>query len=218
MNIIDQDKLGNNFKEKLVQESDDIIRELILLLLSNNLGASYEKVHNENLAISFWEEVNSIIENLINSNPRRAIGIAVFLITLPKHNDSSVEWKYRYLRGNGLAIMADKRLAECVQLFLETPQSLPLINLLLSFIDNTEIEQWDRSTALSTPEFFSMVAALKIAMNLEENPKSEASRKIAHAARLKLSSERVRNQIAWYLEIPDTKALAESLLENNRAS
>jgi hypothetical protein len=213
MNIIDQDKLGNNFKEKLVQESDDIIRELILLLLSNNLGASYEKVHDSKLATIAWMELTDNVEEMIKLNPSRALGIALFLVMLPVNNNENLEWKYRYLRGDGLSILMNESLTSLLQSFLGTSWAGQFASTLLAFI-NYPIENWSYEEAVSTPEFYSTIVALKVGINLRVNSSSELAIKIFNAAKARLSNSRVKEQIGWYLSIPDTKDLAESLLTN----
>lgn len=224
-------------------ETDEFLRQVILLVLENNLGASdelpnslyhqnrgYTSYDIANIATHLlgnhysrgfrvgdahhaWTRLNKILENLIEIDPLKAVALGMDLATLDISTDPSIEWRYRYLRGNGLAILASDKARPYL---LEYLQDNPDDFYGLSFYLTRLIIDWDldfsvAEIACSVPEFYSKVVAYKVALNLDSDPRPD----ITELAYKKLSMDYVRQQIEWYLEIEDTRELARSILQTS---
>ncbi len=197
----------NNLYNDLKTEQNFFDQVAILSFLTNNLGASYELIHDSEGAIHNWEEMNILLESMIEIDAERSFEFGLQLISLNKNNDTDLEWKHRYLRGNGLTILGSEKILLQLENHLRTVGNNSLSETLAKFIFTEEILDWDKQKAFSTPEFYSMVAGLKVCVYLSDE--FELQKKALE----RIQNERVQEQISWYLEIPDTKSLAESLLK-----
>ncbi len=191
-------------------EESEFNRNLIFSILMSNLGASFEKVHDAENAIAIWENLGHILTKLIDLSKEGALEIAVKFITLPRHENPNIEFKYRYLRGAGLGLLGDERLTILLSKFLKSKneESNLLYGTIICFIQNPEIENWNREKALSTPEFYFMVASLKIGILLAETSSSFKIQGLSEIVKAKLLSPLTVEQIRWYHDVSDTKDLA----------
>src|SRR5260221_3684565 len=190
-------------------EKDEFIRGLILSILTNGLGAAAEQGYKIEGGDP-WEKLNHLLLELIEFDIEKAFKAAVAFICVAENDNSEIEWRYRYLRGNGLALLGNERLMPLLNEFLkiDSQESDLLLNAIKQLMDRPEIANWNKEKAFSTPEFFSMIAALKIGIALGEPSQSLKAEELTLMAKNKLSNLRTLEQVRWYHEIPDTKALA----------
>ena len=70
----------------------------------------------------------------------------------------------------------------------------------------------DKKQAFSTPEFYSMVAALMVCVQLDPLIDFPLELNLNQYALSILENYDIQEKIAWYFEIPDTADLAKKLL------
>lgn len=189
---------------------DSIIGPMMLAILENSTGAMSELMHTLELDDS-WTRVNNLIDHIVSTDTNKAFEVAKAFILVPPSNEFKTEWHRRYLRGNGVAILYHHAMKDTLhQIILQTEKIFPLIPIFKQMLEINTLH-WSQEIALSTPEFFTKIAVLKLCADLGENETLPFIDRLAVMARHQLKNPELQAQIRWYLDIEDTKALAESL-------
>ncbi len=197
--------------DELDPQTDKFTYTVAMLVIKNCMGAHSERMHNPAVAEGIWQEVNLLAGGLIESDPEQALLTGLQLAILKTSPEQQQEWAYRYLRGVGLTILADTRIAP--QLRYKPGSGLesyvpPLLHLMAELITSSAIDGFLKEQAFSTPEFYARMIATLVAINMN----GVQILPITQLAYKRLAQEHFRAQVKWYLEIADTRELAEILL------
>jgi len=229
MSNLNKAKINEVF-QRYSEITDPAIRALILLILENNWGEAYEKeVYEEKqgkkfdeaaataiLAEEVWNKIEEYSADIVNSNPEQAFWMAITLICLPRHLDSTIDRRYQYLVGNMLTILTDERVFPYVEQFFafnSTPQLPQVIKILQDIILDTEIQTFDKDKAFANPKFYNFFVALRLCALLGEDPRNIFTSMLSNLAYKKLKDDFVREQISWYMnDIPALHDSAKDLL------
>lgn len=208
------------------QPTADFIQTWANIMIGTVKGAKSEVPTSEEAGTDFWSKVNRDCLELIKQDPDMAFKLALSLVTLrvskSERNHPDIkqipQWSYLYLTGVGLSMLSSDALIPRLEQMLNSTEPSDLkateliINVFSAFVTVTASLGWDKEQAFSTPEFYSRNVVLLIFKKLETYTIPGMMGNIQKFGLLWLKIPEVREQIGWYLEIPDTEDLAKELL------
>ena len=204
--------------ETYLKDVPERTRPLVRSLVVSRIAAYQEKPYDPKVGET-WMINSELLDQYANQPDKYSVlKQAVSLITLSKHQDGQTEWYYRWLRGNGLSILFDKKMGEALLEFTDDEEESPgLIEALNSFLD-TDVSGLDKKALSDVPEAYSLFATFLVCDNLlkegRKNPYVSPGwsldvKELLIKAEKRAVNPEVRRVMNIFGEISDTKPLHE---------
>lgn len=205
------EKVYTNFLEDFPVEMRPLARSLIV----SRIAAYHERPYVDDKAKQAWGINWQFIDEHIKDNFFDKAGVrdrAIWLTTLPKHQDEPTEWYFRWLRGNGLSILADPRMRRTLNTLMDDQEkSKPLTEALSAFLDTdvNGLKKIDLSEKV--PEGFSLLASFLIVDSLGYGPQTDNRIQLKQKAESRILNDNEVNRVMdIFGTIEDTKPLFEA--------
>ena len=200
------ERIYANFLQDIPVEMRPLARSLVV----SRIAAHQEKPYNPKVGETWMINSEFLDQEINNLNKEAVLNRAVWLTTLPKHKDEQIEYYYRWLRGNGLTILQDKRMSDTLNAFMDDQEkSKPLTNALVSFL-STDVTGFDQASISDVPESYSLFTAFLVVDSLAYDPETRNRKKLIHMAQERLVNDFEVNRVMdIFGVIEDTKPLFE---------
>lgn len=199
--------------DTIFEEIKDLPSDLhpfVRSILVTKLAANFEIQHDEVNAQSAWK-VNSAFarEELKNADQEGVFRRAVLLATLPTHKNPDVEWVYRWLRGNGLAILQEDVMRDKVIHLFDDPQKGAVLTRVLHGFLDTNVNGFTEQNLFEVPEAYSQFVSFLVVTSTYGENMSEVRQKLLDHVVEKWKDPEVCRVMDMFGTISDTKELYE---------
>ncbi len=190
-----------------VKDTPKEVRPFIESLVVSRIAAHFERGHDKRTGMAWEANTELLDKELQNPDKEKVLERALFLVTLPKHENEESEWYFRWLRGNGLSMFQDERMREPLIALLDDPErGRPLVDALNSFL-TTNVDDFTMDSLSDVPEVYSLLASFLVCSNFEGHPISEVREQLIQKATKRLTETEVSRVMDFFNEIDDTKVL-----------
>jgi len=172
----------------------------------SNVAAGFESTNPEQ-AGNIWRWVNRHTKLLAETFPREAFGLGLMLALWPQ--DQQI-WADRWLVGDGLAFLADNSVSDLMAGFREKDADgyTALEKVILDLISRDYSSVVSIDDLSKIPECYSTLAAFCVAKKL-----GEVNSGLGEFAVLRLKDAGVKQMLELFLQIGDTREMANALLD-----
>lgn len=179
-------------------------------ILVTKFAANFETQHDEVNAQSAWKANSAFArEELKNADQEGVFHRAVLLATLPTHKNPDVEWVYRWLRGNGLAILQEDVMRDKVIHLFDDPQKGAVLTRVLHGFLDTNVNGFTEQNLFEVPEAYSQFVSFLVVTSTYGENMSEVRQKLLDHVVEKWKDPEVCRVMDMFGTISDTKELYE---------
>lgn len=193
-----------------IQDLPPDLHPFVLSVLYSSIGAHYESVHDDQRGQVAWKANSHMVqEELKNPDKDSVLQRAVLLVTLPKHKNEQVEWVYRWLRGNGVAILQEESMRDRMIALLDDPQKGENVSAALHNFLDTDVGGLTMDDLFDRPEVYSMFVSFLAVTNVWGMEMSDVRKNLLNHVVEKWKDPEVCRVMDYFGTISDTKELYE---------